>query len=204
MSEENKVPQQTIEGAPKVRQVAQLLSKPELSDAARIELEIKQLELEAKKLEVAERKANVQDLEERLAEREMKRDNKRQRSITNGITLADLNRQDKLNQARCNHRKGGQGQEGIQGGRGDDSQYAVLKHMMPNGDVWVRCLRCAKTWKPPVKKEYAEEAAYLKVFNEWQAALNFQTRNVQSGSIQYRFSDGGEFFRETTASSTLR
>jgi hypothetical protein len=35
-------------------------------------------------------------------------------------------------------------------------------------------------------------------------ALSFQTRNSASGSVQFRFSDGGENFREVTKDVDLR
>ena len=169
-----------------------------------LELETKKLEHEAKRLEVLERQANVQDLQERLAERELKRDLKRQRSKTNGETLKQLQRNDEAAQKRCNHRKGGNGAQGVVGGQGDDSQYAVIKHTFANGDMWVRCLRCGKTWKPAVRSNYDSDAAYLKVVAEYETAVNFQTRNVPSAAVQFRFSDNGEFYRKVTSSTNLR
>lgn len=170
----------------------------------------KSYEQKMKELEMRKAEAELQDLEERLAERELKRENKRQRSVTNGATLRQISANDKIAQDRCNHKKGGNGAEGIIGGQGDDSQYAVLKHRMPNGDVWVRCLRCGKTWKPPVKSEFTSksgelnQAAYATAQSVYADAVAFQTRNVTSGSIQFRYSDGGEFFREVTKDSNLR
>lgn len=175
-----------------------------LTEIEALDLENKKLENEAKKLELLERKAHLQDLEEQLAERELKRENKRQRSITNGQTLKQLDDIDTAAQKRCNHRKGGNGAHGVVAGQGDDSQYAVLKHTFANGDMWVRCLRCRKTWKPPVKELYTSEAAFLKAVVEYETAVNFQTRNVPSGSVQFRFSDNGAYYRQVTASSNLR
>lgn len=170
---------------------------------AEMEAEIKALELEAKRLEVQEKKANLQDLKERLDERELKRETKRQRSITNGATLKSLAANDEATQARCSHRKGGNGVEALTKG-GDDSQYAVIKHQFCNGDIWVRCLRCGKTWKPPIESQYKTKEEYLKAYVDYQTALNFTTRNVMSGSVMYKFSDGGQYFREVMANSTLR
>src|SRR5438046_2206938 len=119
-----------------------------------MEAEIKASELALKKLEILEKQANLQDIQERLAERQMVRTNKDQRSRGNGLTLRQNEQKYTSMQANCNHKKGGNGVEGIVNGQGDDSQYAVLKHQFLNGDIWVRCLRCAKTWKPPVEMEY--------------------------------------------------
>src|SRR5581483_7940833 len=154
--------------------------------AEEMELEIKRLELEAKKLEVQEKKANLQYLRERLDERELRRENIRQRSITNGQTLQQLAAADRLSQSRCNHRKGGNGAEGVVTGQGDDSQYAVLKHTFCNGDTWVRCLRCGKTWKPPILSKFKTKEDYELALAEYQAAVGFQTRNVTSGSIMFK------------------
>jgi hypothetical protein len=167
-------------------------------------LEEKELAVKAAKLAILEKEANLQDLQERLAERELKRETKKQRSVTNGQTLLQLDANDKAAQRRCNHRKGGNGAHGVVGGQGDDSQYAVLKHTFANGDMWVRCLRCGKTWKPPVKSKFTDEAAYLRAVVEYETAVNFQTRNVPSGSVTFRFSDNGAYYRQVTESSTLR
>ena len=156
-----------------------------------LELETKRLETERLKLEVLEKQANLQDLQERLAERELKRETKRQRSRTNGETLKQLALNDTAAQRRCNHRKGGNGAEGVIGGKGDDSQYAILKHTFANGDMWIRCLRCGKTWKPPVRSQYSSDELYLRAVAEYEAAVQFQTRNVPSASVQFRFSDNG-------------
>lgn len=169
-----------------------------------LQLETARLEYEAKQLEIKERKAHLQDLEEQLANRELQRETKRQRSITNGATLNQLAAIDKAQQSRCNHKKGGNGAQGVVGGQGDDSQYAVIKHTFGNGDTWVRCLRCGKTWKPPVHSLYKTEEEYLKAVVAYETAINFQTRNVPSAGVQFRFSDNGEYYRKVTENSNLR
>lgn len=198
-------------------------------ELAALELEIKRKELEKVNLELEEKKANLQDLRERLDERAIKRHDKRQTSITNGVTLQQTAQNDKMVQTRCNHRKGGLGRDGVVGGQGNDSQYAVLKHTFLNGDTWVRCLRCGKTWKPPVEENYYFDAAgihvppgsddrgrllkpagtlnqeqYLAAVVQYQTALNFETLNKPSSSYMFSFSDGGKIFRHVTNSATLR
>ena len=37
---------------------------------------------------------------------------------------------------------------------GNSNQYSVFKHQMLNGDIWVRCSRCSRTWAPPVEKNF--------------------------------------------------
>lgn len=171
-----------------------------------MELEFKRLEIEAKKLELL-------DIRERVDERKMKHDNKEQRTRANGQVLDNNLAQRRAAQAYCNHKKGGNGLEGYMSGQGDDPQYAVFKHQFLNGDIWVRCLRCGKWWKPPVKesfyfneqgKEVAPQdgtfnkALFEQIESEYKQALTFQTRNSMSGSYQFRFSDGGQYFRVTT------
>lgn len=201
--------------------------KPSVAD---MEVEMKRLELEAKRLEVLERQANLQDAKERLEERALRREQRSQRSVTNGQTLKALNEGDNAAQTRCNHRKGGNGQEGIVGGQGDDSQYAVLKHTMLNGDTWIRCMRCAKTWKPPLednfyfdeqgtwwppssdahgavspplKGKFSQEK-FSEAQAKYQEALRFQTKNKPSSSYVFKYSDGGRFYRQVTNNATLR
>ena len=162
------------------------------------------LEIEAKKLELLERKANLQDLEERLAERELQREVRRQRNKTNGATLRALQEADNAAQKRCTHKKGGDGAAAVVGGQGQSGQYAVLKHTFANGDMWVRCLRCGKTWKPPLEDDYVSKEAYMVAETEYRNAVNFTTLNVPSGACQFRFSDNGKYYREITRNSTLR
>lgn len=178
-------------------------SKSNKEELAAMELEAKKLELAAKRLEIEERTANLQDVQERLSDRQLKREDRQQSFQTKGQAIAQTNASEKAQQAACPHRKGGFGQNGNLG-RGQDSQYAVIKHKMGNGDIWVRCLRCAKTWKPPLEKNYKTNEAYLEAFVEYKTAVNFTTLNSDSGSAQFRFSDGGKHYREVTDSASLR
>lgn len=186
---------------------------------------LEEMELELKKLEIEERKANLQDVKERLAEREMLRTNKQQRSKMNGQTIKQIKAQDRAVQAACNHHKGGNAEQGIVYGQGDDPQYAVLKHQFQNGDIWVRCLRCGKTWKPPVKKSFYfnekgipvapqdgkfDDVAYHNALKEYKEAVAFQTRNSMSTSYQFQWHsddpsvDVKEWVREQMEATNLR
>lgn len=166
--------------------------------------ELKALELEAARLKVAEQKANLEDINERLAERQLKRETVRSRSITNGTTLGQIKREAEASQKRCNHKKGGNGVAGIIGGQGDSTDYAVIKHTFCNGDMWIRCQRCGKTWKPPLEAEYETKEQYLVAFIAYETAVQFQTKNTASSSTQFRFSDGGAYYREVTRDTNLR
>jgi hypothetical protein len=169
-----------------------------------MEAEIKALELEEKRLAVKFAKANLEDMQERLDERQIKRENVRQKSITNGAILKQNNATDASSQTRCNHRKGGNELTGYIGGQGDSSQYAVIKHTFANGDQWIRCTRCSKTWKPPVESQFITKESYYEALAEYKTAVNFPTQNKPSTAVVFQFSDGGKFYRETTKDSTLR
>ena len=129
----------------------------------------------------------------------MKRANLRQEAYTKGATLSALATNKTANQKRCNHKKGGQGANGVIGGKGDSPDYAVIHHTFANGDTWVKCLRCHKTWKPPVKSDFGDNTGLYDIATAtYRMALDFQTKNTPSSSVQFRYSDGGEFYREHT------
>ena len=180
--------------------------KPKKQTLDEMELEFKRLEIEAKKLELL-------DIRDRVDERQMKRDNKDQRTRSNGTVLDNNFTQRKAVQDHCNHKKGGNGLEGYVGGQGDDPQFSVLKHQFLNGDIWVRCLRCGKWWKPPVEESFYfdnrgrnvapsdgtfNKELFERAQQEYRAALSFPTRNSMSTSYVFQFSDGGKYFRQVT------
>ena len=171
-----------------------------------MEAEIKALELEEKQLAVKFQKANLVDMEERLAERELKRESRRQDAQSKGAALSVKAKNEATQQSNCNHKKGGNGAQGVVGGQGGDSQYAVLKHTFANGDTWVRCLRCGKTWKPPVKSDFKNnQEGYTSAMDVYKQALQFQTRNVPSKGIVFSYGEGGvELYRENTKNANLR
>jgi hypothetical protein len=178
-----------------------------------VSAELKAKELEIKRLELLEREANLQDLQERLAERQLKRRNRDGVFRGHGANLKQdaINR--KAKQELCNHRKGGDGANGVIGGQGDDMQYAILRHVMGNGDIWVRCLRCGKTWKYPLASEYSTKAEYDLALAEYRTMLKVQTRNHTSGTHTFswgvvqnesgKLEGGPEFYREKMKAVTL-
>lgn len=88
--------------------------------------------------------------------------------------------------SRCVHRKGGKGVESMY--RGNDSNYAVIKHQLPTGPIIVICQRCPKVWSAPdpaliSKGATAEQRRqYARELKEYTEALNFPTDNEMSGS----------------------
>lgn len=187
-------------------------------ESDKIELETKKLlletakfDLENQQLTLRTKRAEAQDIEERLAERELKRETNRQKALTNGQTLKQIESNEKAHQKKCNHRKGGNGAAGVVGGKGDSTDYAVIKHTFAHGDTWVRCQRCGKTWKPPVKSQYTnsetskfDDYGFESAMRIYENALEFQTKNITSAGVPFRFSDDGEHYREQTKSVSLR
>lgn len=162
------------------------------------------MEVEMKKLELLAKQLEVEDLKDRVDERKLKREQSKQRSMGNGAALRQQAHDQKNREKRCNHHKGGNGMEGYQGGQGDSPQYSVIKHIFANGDWWIRCLRCAKTWKPPIEADFPTKEAFDQAQREYLEAKNFQTKNQTSASIPLQFSDGGKFFREVMRPVDLR
>jgi hypothetical protein len=184
----------------------------EPSELEKLQIEIAKAQLEALKLQqeeaiasLQEKRLNMQDIQDRLNDRKLKTADHGQKAYANGAALADANRVQKGRETKCNHRKGGNGQAGYVGGQGDDSQYAVMKHTLCNGDVNVRCMRCGKTWKPPIAEDFGDDReAYLDAYADYKAACAFPTRNSPSSSVLFGYSDGGKFYREQTRHTTLR
>lgn len=199
-------------------------------EAKRLEVALKKRQLEGLALEEKEREFNIQDLRERISERELKTQQRKEDLAAQGRTFAQDAAQDALRWRICTHKKGGvvtpRDLRVLHTG-GNKDQYAVLKHQMINGDIWVLCLRCAKTWKPPVEKDFFFDAQGKNVapqdgeFSrskfeqaqfEYLQAVNFNTNNSTSTSVQCRFStleggrlvDAADKYRENVSSSNLR
>jgi hypothetical protein len=117
-------------------------------------------------------------------------------------------------QANCTHRKGGMildlKSPGKYLGKGESSQYAIIKHQFTHGDIWVRCTRCGKWWKPPIRSQYKQDRDFWRAMFEYEEALNFPTNNTMSSSVQCKFHtndregravDGTEIVRERLANA---
>lgn len=197
-----------------------------------MELELKAQELEAKQLEVQERSYHIRDLKQRLTERDLKEKQLKEDREQAGRTMAQQEATDQYRFKICTHRKGGQvsnRDNHVLATGGNSSQYAVIKHQMINGDIWVRCLRCGKTWAPPIERNFFfdekgrlvapvdgtfDKAKFAAAVEEYRRATMFETNNSMSTSVQCRFEqvdpetgrkfDGADIYRESIASTTLR
>lgn len=113
-----------------------------------------------------------------------------------GDCLESIDLATKVYQSGCNHRKGGSVNSKMNSSqlaaalqKGTNSSYCVMKHQIMNGDIWVWCTRCGKKWKPPIREDFKKEKHYLAAVAEYKEAVNFETNNAMSTSLQFRFAD---------------
>lgn len=148
---------------------------------------VRLLEIEEKHLELLDELARKEYLAEKdaltIAEAKEK-----------GNCLAQMDRSQVQRQRKCTHRKGGiitnikdPSTISFALAHGNSNQYAVIKHQMINRDIWVRCLRCGKWWKPPCRSEFKLDRDYWKAMFEYEEALEFPTMNTMSGSVLCNF-----------------
>ena len=197
-----------------------------------LSLELKKAELEAKLLEKQEREYHIKDLKARLADRDIAEKQTQEDREQQGRTFAQQDATDAYRYRICTHKKGGivtpRDMRVLTTG-GNNVQYAIMKHQMINGDIWVRCLRCGNTWAPPVEKNFFfdakgkqvapqdgtfDKARFEQAREVYLRATMFETNNSMSGSVQCRFStydvesgkmvDAADKYRENIASTTLR
>jgi hypothetical protein len=188
------------------------------------ELEAKAAERERRGLDIRKLKGELE--KESLAVKQLQYDRE-----SAGKAFAQADATDLYRWSICTHKKGGTASPRdlrvlTTGGNGN--QYAIIKHQMINGDIWVRCLRCAKTWKPPVEREFYfrngkvvamqdgkfDKEKFDAARFEYINACNFGTNNSMSGSVQCRFStfsvesgkmvDAADVYRDRVSSSNLR
>jgi hypothetical protein len=211
--------------------VEQQIKAAELK-AKLMELELKQEELLAKQLEIQERKFHIKDLQATIAERDIREKQLKEDRQAQGRTIAQQKATDEYRFKVCTHRKGGTASARdvrVLSTGGNSVQFAVIKHQMINGDIWVRCLRCGKTWAPPVEINFFFDSRgvqvapadgvfskekFQKAIDEYQRACMFETNNSMSTSVQCRFSkidaetgkiiDAADDYRQSIASTNLR
>lgn len=196
-----------------------------------LSLELKKAELESKLLEKQEREYHIKDLKARIADRDIQEKQLQEDRAQQGRTFAQQDATDLYRYSICTHKKGGlvspRDMRVLTTG-GNNVQYAIMKHQMINGDIWVRCLRCGKTWAPPVEKNFFyngkvqvapqdgqfDKVRFERAREEYMRATMFETNNSMSASVQCRFStfdvesgrmvDAADKYRENIASTTLR
>jgi len=223
-----------VPDVPAVASIDEQIKLAELQ-SKQLELQLKKEELEAKRLEIEERKASIGELRAKQAIREndlkqAARELRDKAKVFNQSRLVDETRQ-----SQCNHRKGGlvnpRDMSVLHTG-GDSPKASIIRHRMIDGTMWIRCTRCRKTWKPPVKINFYFDAAgksvaqqdgvfnkeaYTAAQKEYSEALKMTTSGSPSSSVICQFTkwikdadgngfwvDAGEEFRESLANTNLR
>lgn len=152
---------------------------PEKTDS-QINEELNALMMEEKRLDLEIKRDTVSKIK---SQRQSALDQARAKMIATKQFLA----QREASQRACNHRKGGQGAEGLIRGQGTSAMYSVIKHRLPNNRLWVLCTRCFKEWHPAhididngVVVNYAATPG-------WEEAVSFPSDNTPSGSSSFLF-----------------
>ena len=179
-------------------------------EIAAIELSIKKAQLADLELQKQERELSIQEKRGTIGDRLNKQKQKEMDRAQQGTVFAAQKREDEAKWSQCTHKKGGVvSQRNLQvlSTGGNSPQYAVLKHQMINGEFWVRCLRCGKTWCPPVEDNFYFNAKgkvvapkdgtfsrekFEAAVVEYKRAVQFETNNTPSGSVICKFSKWDE------------
>jgi hypothetical protein len=201
-------------------------------EIAAIELSIKRAQLADIELQKQERQLSIEEKKGTIADRLNKQKQKQLDREQQGRTFAQQKAGDEAKQAVCTHKKGGvvsQRDMKVLSTGGNSPYYAVIKHQMINGDMWVRCLRCGKTWLPPVKENYYFNAKgkvvapvdgtfsaekFEAARQDYMKAVAFDTNNTPSGSVICKFTkwdaaseqwvDASQDYRNNIKSTNLR
>ncbi len=143
-----------------------------------------QAELDALNLEKARREVTILRSEEAM--RKVRRN-----SVE--LSLRAEAERDREKHSRCWHKKGGNGIENLY--QGNDNNYAVVKHILPTGDMIVVCQRCGCLWTKPDPALVAkgspieDRKLYAQQMAEYQKAIAFPTDNTTSGSRIFLITD---------------
>jgi hypothetical protein len=181
------------------------VKKSKAEELAELEIAIKRAQLEELELSKQEKQYSLRDLKHRLSERDIREKQLTEDREAQGRTIKQDEQTDNYRWKICTHKKGGivhSRDMRVLSTGGTGQQYAVIKHQMINGDIWVRCLRCGKTWTPPVEERFFfdkngkevpkrfgtfNQERFEKAVFEYQRAVQFETNNTMSGSVQCRF-----------------
>src|SRR5271166_1744903 len=192
MAEDKKQVGQVIIDVPAASSIDEQIKLAELQ-SRQLELQLKKEELEAKRLEIEERKASIGELRAKQSERELTLKQAIKELEDKARVFSQDRKVDELRQSKCNHSKGGlvspRDMTALYTG-GDSPKASIIRHRMLDGAMWIRCTRCKKTWKPPVKISFYFDAngkrvakqdgvfnkdAYAAAVKEYDEALKMKT-----------------------------
>ncbi len=146
------------------------MESPETTSELKAKLQA--LENEEAALDLELKREKVRKIRE---ERQFKLEESREKMQS----IRDLLEQRKRLQRNCNHRKGGRGAGAVLNGQGMDTNYAVIRHMLPSGALMILCQRCGQ-------EEYSRDPLTGKPATEqYEKFANFPTDNQTSGSCLF-------------------
>ena len=173
-----------------------------------------EIELRITYIRAMAEEAKLEDTKNNLDDRRNKINMRREKLVANGRELTKTARDRKQIEDVCLHRKGGR--PAMPGGilKGTDSNFSLIKHILPTNELWVRCTRCGKTYKPAFREDFPEgdigSVAFEKAKADYKWAVDANTDNSTSSSITFQWTseDGNvsarKFLRETMKDVTLR
>ncbi len=146
--------------------------------------------LDPKKINDELEQLQLEETRERVAQIRRARAMRENRMRTRQLALAKNEAIQKAAEAGCAHRKGGKGKE--MWFSGNDSNFAVVKHILSHGPMIIICQRCNKVWEQPPNElrngTPEERREYKRLYQEYQAAVNLPTDNETSGARLFEFS----------------
>lgn len=214
----------TAEGFKKFASPADELAALQLS-LVKAQLENAKAELEERESRAEEHKLTLLDVKQRVEKRQMEAAQRQESRQQQGKVFAQDAAQEAARQNVCTHRKGGivtPRDMAVLTTGGDSQQAAVIKHRMIDGNLFVRCMRCSKTWVPPQRNNFFfdrarnekdrsdrilnakkmpfegpqvgifDELSFQVAVEEYKKACAFQTQNKESGSVICQFSKWNE------------
>lgn len=128
----------------------------------------------------------LEETQERVFEMRQRKESGRRRMAARQADVSNMLARRKAIEDDCWHKKGGKGVAML--ARGNDHNYAVVKHQLCHGPIIVVCQRCGKKVEPPdpalnTRKATAEQKAeYKRLYEEYTIWLNLPTDNEMSGT----------------------
>lgn len=143
-------------------------------------------ELDRKKITEELEILQLEETRDRVNLSRARREGLRRRLAARQSDIANANARQKAAEAACWHKKGGKGVEMLS--RGNDHNYAVVKHQLCHGPIIVICQRCGHVEEPPDTRlnrrgaSAAEKAEYKRLWTSYMWWFNLPTDNTQSGT----------------------
>jgi len=214
----------TADGFKKYASPADELAALQLS-LVKAQLENANAEAQERLARAEEHKLTLHDVKQRVEKRQMQQQQALEARKQQGQVFAQDAAQEFARQEVCTHRKGGivtPRDMAVLTTGGDSQQAAVIKHRMIDGNLFVRCMRCSKTWVPPHRENFFfdrkrnekdrsdkilrakkmpyegpqvgifDELSFQIAIEEYKKACAFQTQNKESGSVICQFSKWNE------------